>query len=982
MEGRIKDRIKGLEELNEYTVIKSVELGDINSYGVLLRHKKTGANVVTILNSDKNKTFLIGFRTPVTNSTGVPHIMEHSVLCGSRKYPVKDPFIELAKGSLNTFLNAMTFPDKTIFPIASENDKDFQNLMDVYLDAVFYPKIYEREEIFRQEGWTYELSDRDDELTYNGVVYNEMKGAFSSVDDMIERYSMNSLYPDTGYAYESGGDPDVIPQLSYEEFLDFHRKYYHPSNSYIYLYGDMDMAEKLKYIDKEYLSEFDRIEIDSDIKEQKAFDKVKDIEINYPVAANEPEDENTYLSYNTVVGKITDKKLYVAFQVLEYALVSMPGAPVKQALLDKGIGKDIDGKYNNWILQPYFTITAKNAEKDQKDEFVSTIKDTLKEQVEKGINRESLLAALNTFEFQYREADFGPYPKGLMFSFQVLDNWIYEEDNPFEHLSENEVFEELRNELDTSYFEQLVKEYLIDNKHASVLVAVPKKSMTTEHDEEVKKELAEYKNTKSDEEIDEMVAFTRRLKEYKDTPSPKEDLEKIPLLKVADISKEVKEFHNTEIDVKGTKVVHHDLFTNGIGYISAIFDITDIDKKYLPYLGLMKAVMGYMDTTEHTYTELSNVININTGSVNVGVSVQPMSGNNDDYIIYANVSAKVFVDKAPVALQIFEEIINETLFDDEKRLYEIISELKSKLQMGLMHGGDSAALLRNMSYYSESSLVSEYIRGIEFYKFIEECNRDFDNRKSDIIKNLKEVASYCFRKDNVIISYTCDKEAMEDIKEPLASFVSTLKVKDRDLSGDKPEVKCLNEAFKTSAQIQYVTRAGDYRKSGVTYDGTMRVIRTIMNYEYLWNNVRVKGGAYGCSAGFGKNGDCYFTSYRDPNVKETNDIFENVPEYLETFEADDRDMNKYIIGTISSMDTPLTPMADGTRSMVAYLSGVNIEELKKEREEVLTTTADKIRTFGPVVKNVMEQNNICVLGNEEKIEQNKEMFKNTVELFN
>ena len=982
MEDKIKDRIKGLEDLKEYTIVKSEELGDINSQGVLLRHNKTGANVVTVLNNDKNKTFLIGFRTPVTNSTGVPHIMEHSVLCGSRKYPVKDPFIELAKGSLNTFLNAMTFPDKTIFPIASENDKDFQNLMDVYLDAVFYPKIYEREEIFRQEGWTYELADRDDELTYNGVVYNEMKGAFSSVDDMIERYSMNSLYPDTGYAYESGGDPDVIPQLSYDEFLDFHKKYYHPSNSYIYLYGDMDMAEKLQYIDKEYLSRFDKLEIDSEIKEQKAFDEVKNVEINYPVAANEPEEENTYLSYNTVVGKITDKELYVAFQVLEYALVTMPGAPVKQALLDKGIGKDIDGKYNNWILQPYITITARNAEKEQKEQFVNTIMDTLKEQVEKGIDRESLLAALNTFEFQYREADFGAYPKGLMFSFQILDNWIYEEDNPFKHLSENKVFEDLRKKLDTTYYEELVQKYLIDNTHASVLVAVPKKSMTTEHDEEVKKKLAEYKASLSEEELDNMIGFTKRLKEYKDTPSSKEDLERIPLLKVSDISKDVKEFHNREIDVKGTKVVHHDLFTNGIGYISAIFDITDIDKKYLSYLGLVKAVMGYMDTKKHSYSELSNVININTGSVNVGISTQSLAGDGDDYIIYANVSAKVFVDKAPVALELFDEIINDTLFDDEKRLYEIISELKSKLQMGLMHGGDSAALLRNMSYYSEVSLVSEYIKGIEFYKFIEDCNKNFQSKKAEIIENLKKVVKYCFRKDNVIISYTSDEKAMEDIKEPLAAFIDTLPCKGEDLSGEKPEVTCLNEAFKTSAQIQYVTRAGDYRKAGVKYDGTMRVIRTIMNYEYLWNNVRVKGGAYGCSAGFGKNGDCYFTSYRDPNVKETNDIFENASEYIDTFEADDRDMNKYIIGTISSMDTPLTPLADGTRSMVAYLSGVKIEELKKEREEVLNTTVDKIRTFGPVIRNVMEQNNICVLGNEEKIEQNRFMFKETVELFN
>lgn len=977
----MENKLNKLGSLKEYEVIKKEELKDINSYGVLLRHKKTGANVVTILNDDKNKTFLIGFRTPVTNSTGVPHIMEHSVLCGSRKYPVKDPFIELAKGSLNTFLNAMTFPDKTIFPVASENDTDFQNLMDVYLDAVFYPKIYEREEIFRQEGWTYELADKDAELKYNGVVYNEMKGAFSSVEDMIERHSMNSLYPDTGYSYESGGDPDVIPQLSYEEFLDFHKTYYHPSNSYIYLYGDMDMEEKLKYIDEEYLSSFEKINIDSEIKEQESFSEIKNIEINYPVAANEPEEENTYLSYNTVVGKITDKELYVAFQVLEYALVTMPGAPVKQALLDKGIGKDIDGKYNNWILQPYFSITARNAEKEQKEEFVKTIMDTLKEQVENGIDKESLLAALNTFEFQYREADFGAYPKGLMFSFQIFDNWLYEEDDPFNHLSENAVFELLREKLNTTYFEELVKEYLIDNKHASLLVAVPKKSMTTEHDENLKEELKKYKESLTEEELNEMVKFTKRLAEYKEQPSAKEDLEKIPLLKISDISTEVKPFHNKEIDVNGTKVIHHNLFTNGIGYISAIFDITDISKEYLSYLGLVKAVLGYMDTDTHSYSELSNNININTGSLNVNVAVQTMEGENDDYKIFSKINTKVFVDKVPVALELFDEIINHTVYDDEKRLYEIISELKSKLQIGLMQGGDSAALLRNMSYYSENSLVSEYIKGIEFYKFIEDCHKNFDNRKAEIVENLKKVVKYCFRNDNVIISYIADEKAMEDIKKPLDEFVKKLPKLEEKLSGEKPVCEQLNEAFKTSAQIQYVTRAGDYRKAGIKYDGTMRVIRTIMNYEYLWNNVRVKGGAYGCSAGFGRNGDCYFTSFRDPNVKNTNDVFENASKYLKEFDANDRDMTKFIIGTISSMDTPLTPLANGTRSMTAYLGGVKIEELEKEREQVLNSTVEKIRTFGEAVENVLSQGNICVVGNEEKLEQNKELFKETVQLF-
>lgn len=970
-----------INDLEAYKVLDREKLGDINSQGTVLEHKKTGARIVLVSNDDRNKTFLIGFRTPVDDSTGVPHIMEHSVLCGSRKFPVKDPFIELAKGSLNTFLNAMTFPDKTIFPIASENDKDFQNLMDVYLDAVFYPKIYEREEIFRQEGWTYALDNKDDDITYNGVVYNEMKGAFSAADEIIERNAMNALFPDNTYSNESGGDPDDIPNLTYEQFLSFHKRYYHPSNSYIYLYGDMDMAEKLDFIDKEYLSKFDKEQIDSVIKEQPAFDKIKEIEMEYPVAANENESENTYLSYNAVVGKITDKELYVAFQVLEYALVSMPGSPVKQALIDKGIGKDIDGKYNNWIYQPYFSITAKNAEPEQKDEFENVIIDTLKGLVESGIDKNSLLAALNYFEFQYREADFGSYPKGLMFSFQILDSWLYDDKHPFTHLHENEVFEKLRNKIDSGYFEELVQTYLIDNTHAVVLTATPKKGLTTKKDEELKAQLKKYKESLNEKSLNSLVEWTKHLEEYKSEPSSKDDLEKIPLLKISDISEDIKPFHNKEYDADGIKIVHHELFTNGIGYLAVMFDITDIPKKYYPYLGMLKAILGYMSTDKYDYSELTNVINMNTGGMYSDVSVYPDAKENGRFGIMASYSAKVFADKLDFALKMIGEIVNTSKLDDEKRLGEIISELKAKLQMSLSHSGDSAALLRDMSYYSESGCVSEQLKGISFYKFIEDCEKNYADKKNGIIDNLKKVIKYVFRKDNMIISYTSDKDGLEILKNSLKEFSLVMNGEKTEDASDHSIPCQKNEAFKSSAQIQYVTRAGNFIKDGYQYDGSLKVLRSIMNFEYLWNNVRVKGGAYGCSAGFNRTGDCYFTSYRDPNLSATNKVFESVPEYVKNFNVSDRDMTKFIIGTISSMDTPLTPNIDGLRSMSAYISNLTEDELIEERKQVLTTDCTKIRTHAELIEAVLEQGNICVLGNEDKIEEDKELFKEVINLF-
>ena len=482
--------MKSWRELQAYELVESRKIKDIQSEGILLRHKKTGARVALLSNDDENKVFAVGFRTPPENSTGVPHIIEHSVLCGSKEFPVKDPFVELVKGSLNTFLNAMTYSDKTVYPVASCNDKDFQNLMHVYLDAVFYPNIYQEKKIFMQEGWHYEMEDLDSPLTYNGVVYNEMKGAFSSPDEVNDREMMNSLFPDTIYGVESGGDPKVIPELTYEQFLDFHRRYYHPSNSYIYLYGNMDMAEKLEWIDEHYLSKFDRLEIDSTIKMQKAFDKPVTIHKEYPIMEGESLDNNTYLSYNIVVGTALDKELCFAMQILENALGSASAAPLKLALIHKNIGTEVYTEYSNGIYQPIFSIVAKNANENQKDEFVATIEDELKRLVKEGIDKKSLLAGLNYYEFKYREADFGSYPKGLMYGIWMLESWLYNDNMPFDMLETVEVLKDLKAKIDTDYFEQLIEKYLIQNNHKSILVVSPKEGLTAKTEQELAEKTA------------------------------------------------------------------------------------------------------------------------------------------------------------------------------------------------------------------------------------------------------------------------------------------------------------------------------------------------------------------------------------------------------------------------------------------------------------------------------------------------------------
>ncbi len=519
-----------LEELTAYEILEKREIADLNSMSYLMRHKKTGARLALLSNEDENKVFYIGFRTPPADSTGVPHILEHSVLEGSQDFPVKDPFIELAKGTLNTFLNAMTYPDKTIYPVASCNDKDFQNLMHVYLDAVFHPFIYKQKNIFLQEGWHYELKSEEDELTINGVVYNEMKGAFSSADDVLEREILNSLYPDTTYANESGGDPEAIPDLKYSEFLDFHSRYYHPSNSYIYLYGNMDMAEKLDYIDKKYLSDFEFLPVDSVIEKQKPFNEMQVVTKEYPIGEEESVEENTYLSLNFSVGDSLDRELYIAFQILDYALCSAPGAPLKEALIHKGIGKGVYSAYENGICQPYFSVISKCAGADQQEAFLSTIEEVLAKLSQEGIGEKALTAGLNYYEFKYREADFGSYPKGLMYGLQVLDSWIYDDARPFIHIEANETFANLKKKIGSGYFEGLIRTMLLANPHRTLVRLIPRQGLTAVREQEQQDRLAQVKAQMSKEQLQEIIRETAELERWQEEEDRPEDLAKIPLL--------------------------------------------------------------------------------------------------------------------------------------------------------------------------------------------------------------------------------------------------------------------------------------------------------------------------------------------------------------------------------------------------------------------------------------------------------------------
>lgn len=969
-----------LKNCSAYELLEEKNLEDIKSTGFLLKHKKSGARICLISNEDDNKVFYVGFRTPSLDSTGAAHILEHSVLCGSEKYPVKDPFVELAKCSLNTFLNAMTYPDKTIYPLASCNDKDFQNLMEVYMDAVFHPNIYKHKEIFCQEGWHYEMDEMDAPLTINGVVYNEMKGAFSSPDGVLEREILNSLYPDTSYAFESGGNPENIPELTYEQFLAFHQKYYHPSNSYIYLYGNMDMEEKLEWIDQEYLSKYKKIAVDSDIKIQKPFTEPREVVIPYNIASGEELKDNAYLSYNVSIETILDKTLYVAFDILDYALLSAPGAPLKQALLDAGIGKDIMASFDCSSLQPLFSIVAKNSNSEQKEEFLKIIQDVLKEQVRTGINRKSLMAGINSFEFRYREADYGSFPKGLLLGIKCLDSWIYDENQPFLHLEELEIIEFLKAQAETGYFEQLVQKYFLDNPHASVVIAEPQYGLNTEKEEALAKKLAEYKASLSMEEKQAVVEFTRRLKQYQEEPSAPEDLATIPMLSRDDIKKTGEKLYIREHTEDDTLVLCHDIDANGIAYFSLIFDAGKISSEEIPWLGILKAVLGYVDTASHSFQELANEINLHTGGIFSEIGIYPHA-KKDSILLKYEVKIKTLYHEIPKTMEIVKEIISGSNFRKQERLYEILAQLKSRLQMSLSASGHSVSSIRAMSYFSESARYTDMVQGIEFYQLVKDLEEHFEEKKDFITSKLESLMNLIFYRDNLMFSIGAEPEGIEALEKEIPAIKAILSEHAPETSEPSLRLEKKNEGFLDASQVQYVSRAGNFKQAGYEYTGTLRILKVLLSYDYLWINIRVKGGAYGCMSGFTRRGDGYFTSYRDPNLSKTNEIYEGIPEYLENFQATEKEMTGYILGTFSSVDAPLTPAGKTGRSATAYFTGITEEMLQKEREEILHASQEDIRSLSGVVKAILKENAFCVIGNEEKLKEEKELFRELKNLY-
>lgn len=971
-------------ELNKqyfgFKLLEEKKIKELNSIAKIFIHEKSGAKLFKLENDDDNKVFSITFRTPPKDSTGVAHIIEHSVLCGSRKFPVKEPFVELVKGSLNTFLNAMTFSDKTMYPVASRNTKDFYNLIDVYMDAVLYPNIYKSPEILMQEGWHYELENSEDEITYKGVVYNEMKGAFSSPDSINSRKIQESLFPDTPYGVESGGDPDVIPELTYDAFKEFHSTYYHPSNSYIFLYGDGNTLEELQYLNDNYLSNFKTISIDSKIPAQKPFENQRNLTLEYPISNSEKEEDKTFLSLNFGVSNSTNSELYLSFDILEHLLLETSAAPLKKALIDANLGKDVFGSFDNSIFQPTFSIVVKNSNENEKDRFQKVVFDTLTKLVKDGIDKKLVEASINIKEFNLREADFGGYPKGLIYNISCMDSWLYDE-SPLIHLEYEPILEKIKSALTTNYFENLIEKYLLSNTHRSLLMLKPKKGLAEEKDEEVRKALANYKASLSKEQIEDLIAQTNKLKERQMSEDSPEDLEKIPMVSLKDIDPKAEVYSLEERKLDDIKVLFHQTFTNHIAYVSFYFDTSVVEKDLIPYVSLLSNILGKVSTKNYYYEDLSKEVNIHTGGISYANKTMTENGSDEVYYPKLVVKTKALVSKLPKLFELAGEIVGNTKFDDEKRLRDIICELKSRYERRILERGHSIAVSRLNSYFSPAGKYEDLISGISFYKFISEIEKNLDTKISDVITNLQKVKSSVFNKNNLIISVTTSEEDYIEFQNNLHTFNKYVGCDVLPALSYKFELAPLNEGLMTSAKVQYAAKAYNFKKLGYSYTGSLQVLNLIASYDYLWNKIRVQGGAYGVMNGYSRSGNMYLVSYRDPNLKETLTAYDEMCNYLKNFNTNSREMTKYIIGTISSLDSPLTPSMKGEHASDCYIRHISADDIQNERNEVLNTNVEVIRGFADLIGDSMKQNYTCVLGNEDKIKENKDLFNNLVNVF-
>ena len=960
-----------------YSLVEKRDLPDIRSVGYLYKHDKTGAEVLYLENEDDNKAFNIAFRTPPYNDNGIAHIIEHSVLNGSKKYPSKEPFVELLKGSLNTFLNAMTYSDKTVYPVSSRNQKDFNNLMSVYLDAVFYPNFKQDPQILMQEGWHYHLENAEDELIYKGVVYNEMRGAFSQADSELYRLFEPTLFPDTVYKHISGGMPAAIPSLTQEEFVAFHDKYYHPSNARVTLYGNLDLDTAFAQL-TEYFDAFEAKEYAFESVEQTPFEARHELEAKFSISKDEPTENKSLLSYIWAAGKGTNSEELIALGVLDELLLGSNTAPIKKALLKSGLGSDVSGGFGAATYSPIFEIVLKDTNPEAKDQFVSIIENELKRLVAEGIPQKAIQAALNKAAFRYKEltALEGATPKGILYSLNSLTSWLYGGD-VFATFEYQRVLDKMQEEMANGYFERLIQTTLLDNTHAAVITLSPEPGLGDRKDAALKEELAAFKASLSDEEVAALVEQTQQLLERQTTPDKEEDLAKLPKLSIEDIDREVKPLPLTVEASEGKPTfLHYEDFTAGISYVKYYFDLSGVKTEDIPVVAFLTEVLGEVGTENFTDEALSTEIDFYTGGIGTNATVITESVADNIYYPKFTVSGKALSEYQPQLLSLIEEIVHRSNLDDVEKIKELLLNVKADLEMNFNYGSHVAALRRLESYYYEGAKYLQSLEGIDYYDFICDVVAGFDANPQAFIDRLKAVLETILTTDQLVATFVGSKEDFDHFKQVSEDFFKHLGTHKVEKQAFTNPVEVLNEGFKTAQEINYVAKGYNQTLLGVPVNGMNLFLKSVLGLDYLWNTVRVQGGAYGGMSVITDKGDVAGLSYRDPNIVETLERYDGQVEYLENFNLSQAEFEKNLIGTFSTIDRPLSAAQKGAVAFTRYFTHLTIEKVQQFRDEILAVTPEKVRAYAPTMKAIMDQNAFVVIGNDTKIENHKDIFKN------
>ncbi len=965
--------MKKKEIIHGFQLLEQREIEEITTTAFRYKHLKSGADLIHYACEDSNKVFMIGFKTIPEDNTGCPHILEHSVLNGSKNFPSKNTFMELIKGSMNTFINAMTSPDMTNYPVASTNDKDFMNLMKVYLDAVFFPKIYNEPNILHQEGWHLELTDENADLNYRGVVYNEMKGAFSSPDSIIYRKSKSAQFPDSPYGFESGGDPEAIPELTYSRFLDFHRKYYHPSNSKIALYGNVDIDAALKLMDSEYLDHFSDTGEKVVMPLQKPFTKVKKLQMDYPVDEDKAIDELYYLNMNWTYGKVTDPHLPNALALVTEILMNTPASPLKKAIRDSGLAKDSYLSIRPDILQPTLSLVCKQVKKENLEPLTKLIKTELKHLVKDGLDKKLIAAVLNSREFFLREGQMQRFPKGLYYMFTTQGLWMHNGD-PITELAFEPILKELRRGLTEPYFENLITHAMIDNKHASIIEFSPVPGQIAIQEAATAAKLAGIKKGMKKAELKNLVEFNQKLTAWQNEPEKPEDLEKIPMLSLADLDRKSRIYPLTKEVWKEFTLLRHEVNTNGIVYLKAYFNLDHAEEEDLPWIKLYTHLVDWVNSQNYGYAERSKEIDTHTGGISLSLELYNSFAEPDDILPKLKLSGKAVKAKSAKLMELCAEYAMKPLFDDPERLKTLLQEQKAQMESYIMFSGHGIAIQRMLAPLSQLHHWQDLTSGLGYYHFLCGLVDKLDSSMDEIMEELEWIKKTFFTTQNLLISLTANAEDIPVAFTELGSLVSAVSTEAYEKVENHYALRDFNEAIYAPVQVQYVAKGGNFFRKGYSYSGKLRVLNSILSNNFLYQELRVKGGAYGAMSSFTPGGYQYFASYRDPNLRETLGVYDTVPEFLRTFACSKREMDKYIIGEISSLDYPDTPEETGSKADLDYITGFMPEDRQQIRTEVLSTKVEDIHAYADMVEAIMTKNHYSVFGSQSKIKEAAELF--------